>query len=204
MFRRYQSRARPHRLHLQVRQRDTAFPCATAAVLPKTNAFACGTAAGAGRPGWLAAAGRRWAAGAGAGPSFTAPSLPFAVISPPLAAVLLQVQGPVACRVCGHGYNALWVQRGVCSQCEDGARRAGWVHLSLKKNMEHVQHSGPNHLGLPLNQALPVPERVREDRLLLPARQPLLRLRRLVRPHGKALYNNLYKLSRSKTVHFLL
>ena len=30
---------------LQVRERDTAFPCAAAAILPKTDAFACGAAA---------------------------------------------------------------------------------------------------------------------------------------------------------------
>ena len=30
---------------LQVRERDTAFPCASAAILPKANAFACGAAA---------------------------------------------------------------------------------------------------------------------------------------------------------------
>ena len=29
---------------LQVRERDAAFPCAPAAVLPKTDAFACGAA----------------------------------------------------------------------------------------------------------------------------------------------------------------
>ena len=28
----------------QVRERDAAFPCASAAILPKTDAFACGAA----------------------------------------------------------------------------------------------------------------------------------------------------------------
>ena len=34
-----------HHVHLEVRERDTAFPCAPAAILPKTDAFACGAAA---------------------------------------------------------------------------------------------------------------------------------------------------------------
>eukprot|EP01052_Picozoa_sp_SAG31_P017813 SAG31_NODE_1235_length_9198_cov_5.065282_3_plen_405_part_00 len=37
----------------------------------------------------------------------------------------VQVEGDVRCASCGHGYSSLWIQRGVCRECESALRREG-------------------------------------------------------------------------------
>eukprot|EP01062_Namystynia_karyoxenos_P053018 TRINITY_DN42729_c0_g1_i3.p2 TRINITY_DN42729_c0_g1~~TRINITY_DN42729_c0_g1_i3.p2 ORF type:complete len:354 (+),score=124.43 TRINITY_DN42729_c0_g1_i3:935-1996(+) len=44
---------------------------------------------------------------------------------PPPQDVVRSVRGPVRCTDCGEGYYALWVNRGVCLQCEAASRAAG-------------------------------------------------------------------------------